>query len=81
MGQLRELSVSQQIGLLFVVLFGLLSLVTVIAFTRTLRGDRSNEQIALHVRFRRDLRAAWIGAVLAAVHGLPGLSATVPHHD
>ena len=63
MGSLRNLTVSEQIGLLFVVLFGLLAAVTVIAFTRTLR-DRSDTQLAAHEQFKRDLRAVWVGAVL-----------------
>ena len=63
MGSLRHLSVSEQIGLLFVVLFGVLAVATVIAFTRTLR-DRSDAQLALHEQFKRDLRAVWVGAVL-----------------
>ena len=46
MGQLRELGVTQQVGLLFVALFGLLGLVTVIAFARSLR-ELSPEQAAL----------------------------------
>jgi phosphatidate cytidylyltransferase len=63
MGSLRNLTVSEQIGLLFVVLFGLLTVVTVIAFTRTLR-DRSGAEVAAHEQFKRDLRAVWVGAVL-----------------
>jgi hypothetical protein len=63
MGALRNLTVSQQVGLLFVVLFGLLTVISVIAFTRTLR-DRSEGELALHERFKRDLRAVWIGSVL-----------------
>jgi phosphatidate cytidylyltransferase len=63
MGSLRALSVGEQIGLLFVVLFGLLTVVTVIAFTRTLR-DRSDAEVAAHEQFKRDLRAVWVGAVL-----------------
>ena len=63
MGSLRNLTVSEQIGLLFVVLFGLLAVVTVIAFSRTLR-DRSDAQLAAHEQFKRDLRAVWVGAVL-----------------
>ena len=63
MGSLRNLTISEQIGLLFVVLFGLLLLVTVIAFTRTLR-DRSEAELAAHEQFKRDLRAVWVGAVL-----------------
>ncbi len=63
MGNLRALGVSQQVGLLFVVLFGLLALVTLVAFSRSLRdGDamaRSSND-----RFRRDLRAVWAAAVL-----------------
>jgi phosphatidate cytidylyltransferase len=71
MGSLRALTVSQQIGLLFVVLFGLLIVVTVIAFTRTLR-DRSETELALHERFKRELRAVWIGAVLFWVAWIAG---------
>ena len=63
MGQLRALTVSQQVGLLFVVLFGLLGLVTLIAFTRSLR-DLPAEQSALRDRFARELRALWLGALL-----------------
>ena len=63
MGALRDLSVSQQIGLLFVALFGLLALVSVIAFPRTLR-DHAPEQLERNERFTRDLRAVWVGAVM-----------------
>jgi phosphatidate cytidylyltransferase len=63
MGTLRALSVSQQVGLLFVVLFGLLGLVTLIAFSRSFR-DVSPEQAALRERFARELRALWLGALV-----------------
>jgi len=63
MGQLRALTVSQQVGLLFVVLFGLLALVTLIAFGRSLR-DLSPEQVALRERFAVELRVLWLGALL-----------------
>jgi len=63
MGQLRALTVSQQVGLLFVVLFGLLALVTLVAFGRSLR-DLSPEQAALRERFAVELRALWLGALL-----------------
>jgi phosphatidate cytidylyltransferase len=63
MGELRALSVSQQVGLLFVVLFGLLSIVTIVAFGRSLR-DLTAEQTALRERFARELRALWIAAVV-----------------
>jgi len=63
MGSLRSLSVSQQVGLLFVVLFGLLALVTIVAFGRSLR-DHSPEQAALRERFAIELRALWLGALV-----------------
>ena len=63
MDALRELSISQQVGLLFIGLFGVLSLITFVAFSRTLR-ERSTEQQDAHERFKRDLRAVWAGAVL-----------------
>ena len=63
MGALRELTVSQQMGLLFVLLFGGLMIVKAIAFGRSLR-ERSDEQFATHVQFKRDLRAVWVGALL-----------------
>ncbi len=63
MGYLRDLTISQQIGLLFVALFGILLVVTVTAFTRTLR-DRGDGETDAHERFKRDLRAVWMGAVL-----------------
>ena len=71
MGALRELSVSQQIGLLFVALFGLLAVVTVVAFSRTLR-DRSDEDLAQHAQFKRDLRAVWAGSLLFWVAWVAG---------
>jgi phosphatidate cytidylyltransferase len=63
MGALRDLSITQQVGLLFIGLFGLLAAVTLYELTRTLR-DMAPEQRALHERFKRDLRAVWLGAVL-----------------
>jgi len=46
MGELRALSVSQQVGLLFVVLFGLLGVVTIVGVWRSLR-ELTPEQTAL----------------------------------
>jgi phosphatidate cytidylyltransferase len=63
MGALRNLSVSQQVGLLFVVLFGLLTIVSIVAYTRSLR-ERSPEVQEQFDRFLHDLRAVWLGAVL-----------------
>ena len=63
MGALRDLTISQQVGLLFVALFGVLLLVTAIALGRTLR-DQTPEQLEAHDKFKRDLSAIWLGAVL-----------------
>jgi phosphatidate cytidylyltransferase len=74
MNALRELSVSDQVGLLFVALFGVLVLATLLVFARSLReGDevlRAQQQ-----GLRRDLRAVWIGTLvfwLAWVSGAVG---------
>jgi phosphatidate cytidylyltransferase len=63
MGALRDLSISQQIGLLFLALFGILAFVTAVEVTRTIK-DLPPERQELHERFKRDLRAVWWGAVL-----------------
>jgi phosphatidate cytidylyltransferase len=63
MGHLRDLAVNQQVGLLFAVMFGLLMLITVGAFLRSLR-HRAPEQRQSHKLFKRDLRAVWMGASL-----------------
>lgn len=63
MGALRNLTISQQVGLLFFSLFGVLALTTIIEVTRTLR-DLSPEAQERHEQFKRDLRAVWWGAVL-----------------
>ena len=60
---LAGLSISQQVGLLFVGLFGVLLLITVVAFGRTLR-DQTPVQLDTHERFKRDLRSVWAGAIL-----------------
>ena len=63
MGSLRHLTVTQQVGLLFVALFGVLVLVTLYAFTRSFREGAGREADA-HDRFVRDVRALWAGALL-----------------
>jgi len=63
MGGLRHLSIVQQVGLLFVGLFGVLVVVTLIVFLRSLR-ELAHEQQEMHERLKRDLRATWLGAVL-----------------
>ena len=71
MGALRNLTVSQQIGLLFVALFGVLTIVTIVAFSRTLR-ERSDRQLVDHEQFKRDLRAVWVGTLLFWVAWVSG---------
>ena len=71
MGSLRNLDVSQQIGLLFVLLFGLLAVVSIVAYTRSLR-DRPPEAQERFDRFLHDLRAVWLGAVLFWVAWISG---------
>lgn len=71
MGWLRELGVSQQIGLLFVGLFGLLMLVTLWTVQRSLRERTAAEQ-ELWDRYVRDLRAVWVGAVLFWIAWIAG---------
>jgi phosphatidate cytidylyltransferase len=61
MGALRSLSADQQVGLLFVILFGLLVLSTA-AVAYVVR--RESEASDRRVRLLRDLRALWIGAVV-----------------
>jgi phosphatidate cytidylyltransferase len=71
MGALRSLSVTQQVGLLFVVLFGLLMLTTAVAMTRALR-EASDEEVERRARFRRDLGAVWNGTLLFWVAWVSG---------
>jgi len=71
MGALRDLTITQQVGLLFIGLFGLLTAVTLYELTRSLR-DMPPQQQALHARFKRDLRAVWLGAVLFWVSWVVG---------
>ncbi len=71
MGALRELTITQQVGLLFVAFFGVLALVTGLAVYRSLR-DLTAAQQALHERFKRDLGATWFGAALFWVSWVAG---------
>lgn len=63
MSALRQLSVSEQIGLLFLILLGLLLLASVATFLYSLR-ERSLRDEELHQRFKRDLRAVWLSATV-----------------
>ncbi len=60
---LRDLSVSHQVGLLFVALFGVLALVTLVTFVRSF-GAPGPERRTLQESFVRGLRAVWIGATI-----------------
>jgi phosphatidate cytidylyltransferase len=71
MGWLRDLDVTQQIGLLFVGIFGLLMLVTIWTVQRSLRERTAAEQEAWD-RYVRDLRAVWVGAVLFWIAWIAG---------
>lgn len=74
MSSLRNLGVSEQVGLLFLILLGLLLLASLATFLYSLR-ERSLRDDALHQRFKRDLRAVWLSATvfwLAWVSGALG---------
>lgn len=63
MNMLRNLGVDQQVALLFVIVFGLLSLATAAVVGWSLRHpEASNGATGRHLK--RDLRALWTGAVL-----------------
>jgi phosphatidate cytidylyltransferase len=63
MGELRSLNVDQQVGLLFVMLFGVLAAVTGVAVYLTLR--RADDELSERQQgLQRDLRAVWVGAVV-----------------
>ena len=60
---LRHLDANQQVGLLFVILFGVLMLTSTVAGLMRLR-DRGAEVAERQSRLHRDLRAVWVGATL-----------------
>ncbi len=61
MRALRDLTVDQQVGLLFVTLFGLLLLASLAIFFILHREPETSER---RLRLLRDLRALWIGAMV-----------------
>jgi phosphatidate cytidylyltransferase len=63
MGQLKRLTPDEQVSLLFLILFGALLLVSAVAALYSLR-DRQGEESATWERFKRDLRAVWVGTTM-----------------
>ena len=82
LGWLKQLTSSEQVALLFVVLFGLLLLLSVGLFLNSLRERESDDdRLASRLawsRVRRDLRAAWVGGCVFWVAWISGpLGATL----
>ncbi len=79
---LKSLNASEQVALLFIVLFGFLMLLTIGLFLNSLR-EREDEEARraselTWERVRRDLRAAWIGGCMFWVAWISGpLGATL----
>ncbi|WP_164963349.1 phosphatidate cytidylyltransferase [Rubrivivax sp. JA1026] len=74
MGHLRALTVDQQVGLLFVILFGALVVVSAVSGLVMLRRS-DQEGSHWHQRVKAELRAIWAGAIvfwLAWVSGAVG---------
>jgi phosphatidate cytidylyltransferase len=63
MGQLRNWSPDEQVALLFVILFGTLALVSAASILMSLREHPMGSQEG-RLRFKRDLRAVWVGMLL-----------------
>ncbi|HMN76328.1 MAG TPA: phosphatidate cytidylyltransferase [Burkholderiaceae bacterium] len=72
MGALRGLSVEQQVALLFVVLFGVLALVSISAQMVSLREVEDDRVRERRARFKRELNAIWIGALAFWVAWISG---------
>ncbi len=65
MSALRSLDVSQQVALLFVIVFGLLTLASLAVFQFVIRrADEENRLDDRHARLTRDLRAMWVGTCI-----------------
>ena len=71
MTTLQALSVNDQVALLFVALFGVLVLLTLAVFWRTLR-DEDEATRERRQQLRRDLRAVWVGAMLVWLSWVSG---------
>lgn len=81
MKSLRLMSAADQVALLFLILFGLLTLITLVGFLRSLRqGDTPRSETSENNwrQFKRDLKAIWVGSGLFWVAWVSGpLGATV----
>ena len=77
MNELRLMAVNEQVGLLFVALFGMLMLATVLVMWLTMRDDGSSDRALLRRHERqqqtlRDLRAVWVSAIVFWVSWVSG---------
>ncbi|MBN8508272.1 MAG: phosphatidate cytidylyltransferase [Burkholderiales bacterium] len=70
MNRLRALSTEQQVGLLFLILFGLLVVASLAVFVQSLRAAESASDRQL--RLWRDLRALWVGSTVFWLSWLSG---------
>ena len=77
MNRLSQLSTDEQVALLFVGLFGLLLLASIVMALRSITRD-DDERFQRERPYRRDLRALWIGTVVFWLSWLSGpLGATL----
>lgn len=73
MNSLRLMPANEQVGLLFVALFGVLALVSLAVLWATLRDDGSHVRRAQRLQqTQRDLRAVWVGALVFWVSWVSG---------
>lgn len=64
MSALREMPADQQVALLFLLLFGLLALLTLLAGWRLARAAQDDALGETRQRMLRDLRALWVGSIV-----------------
>jgi phosphatidate cytidylyltransferase len=69
---LRSLSVDEQVGLLFVALFGALVLISIAVMAATWHREEIDERRERRRSLRRDLRALWLGSLLFWVAWVSG---------
>ena len=68
---LQNIGPDRQIALLFIILFGLLTIVSVVVGLRSITRD-DDERFVREKQLRRDVRAVWIGAVAFWVAWMSG---------